>query len=201
MKKTFCIASVVAALVVMTAGAAAAHEEINPSNPQTGRPTFLTLSVANEKESDLVSVSLIAPKGVAFGETTRAPAGWSVKRTEDKITWSGGKVASESFEDFGFEVEEFPQPGPLTYKVSMGFANRETEAADVVVNVTAAITTPSPSSSATSTLSASSARSRANLALAFGVLSLGLASVAIVFGLRRATSGAAAGPPPEGKDW
>jgi uncharacterized protein YcnI len=137
MKKTL-VFLVAAAAVVMTAGPAWAHEEISPPTVQTGKPTFLSLSAANEKKAALTKVTLRAPNGTPFGEATRQPAGWTAQRSEDTITWSGGSVAPESFEQWGFEIEGADQPGALTFRVTMGFADNSTENADVVVTAVAA---------------------------------------------------------------
>src|SRR5947207_8405448 len=101
---------VAAAVVLMTAGPATAHEEITPKSFPTGQPTFFTLSAANEETADLVKVVLHAPAGVGFGSTTREPAGWTVIRTDDTITWTGGAVKPDHFENWGYEIEGADQP-------------------------------------------------------------------------------------------
>src|SRR5712692_2589583 len=111
------VVAVVAVLAVV-AGAAApafAHEELNPKTFPTGQPTFFTLSAANEASANLVRIVLHAPTGLAFGATTRSPAGWSVTRTDDTITWTGGAVKPDSFDTWGYEIEGADQPGTLAY--------------------------------------------------------------------------------------
>ena len=131
------LAAAVAALAaVATAAPALAHEEINPKTVPTGQPAFLTLTAANEASVDLVRIVLRAPAGLAFGEATRSPAGWSAAGTDDSITWTGGAVKPHTFESWGFEIEGADQPGTLTYKVTLGYAGGKTD--DHEVEVTAA---------------------------------------------------------------
>ncbi|HKN39889.1 MAG TPA: hypothetical protein VJ456_12355, partial [Acidimicrobiia bacterium] len=91
------VIAVVVAAVSALAAPAFAHEEINPKTFPTGQPTFFTLSAANEEKVNLVKIVLHAPAGVAFGATTRSSAGWSVNRTDDTITWTGGAVKPDTF--------------------------------------------------------------------------------------------------------
>jgi hypothetical protein len=131
------VAVTVVAAVGTLAAPAFAHEEINPKTFPTGQPTFFTLTAANEEKVDLVNIVLHAPAGVAFGETTRSPAGWSVNRTDDTITWKGGAVKPDTFETWGYEIEGADQPGTLAYKVTLGFADGKTDDVEVDVNATA----------------------------------------------------------------
>src|SRR5262245_34339768 len=85
---------------VIAAPAGSAHEEITPSTVTVDTPTFLTLTAANEAQSDLVNVSLEAPESAPFGETTRAPAGWTAEVSQSKLTFSGGAIKPESFDSF-----------------------------------------------------------------------------------------------------
>src|SRR3954463_16537022 len=104
MKKPL-IGAVLAVALVLTASPAWAHEEISPPTVQTGKPTFLTLTAANEKSAALNRVSISAPSGTPFGEATRSSSGWKVDRSETTITWTGGSVAPEAFDTWGFEIE------------------------------------------------------------------------------------------------
>ncbi|HEY0397299.1 MAG TPA: hypothetical protein VGF00_02850, partial [Acidimicrobiia bacterium] len=99
------VAVMAAAAVVAPAAAASAHEEINPKTFPTGQPTFFTLTAANEETVNLVKIVLHAPAGLAFGSTTHSPAGWSVIRTDDTITWTGGALKPDTFETWGYEIE------------------------------------------------------------------------------------------------
>lgn len=132
------VAVTVAAAVSALAAPALAHEEISPKSFPTGQPTFFTLSAANEEKLNLVKIVLHAPAGLAFGSTTRSPAGWSVNRTDDTITWMGGAVKPDTFDTWGYEIEGADQPGTLAYKVTLGFADGKTDDVEVDVNAVAA---------------------------------------------------------------
>jgi hypothetical protein len=132
--------AVVALVVTLTAGLAApafAHEEISPKTFPTGQPTFLTLTAANEAPTNLVKLVLHAPAGLAFGEATRSPAGWSVSGTDDTLTWTGGAVRPHTFETFGYEVEGADQPGTRAYTVTLGYADGKSDDVEVDVSVVA----------------------------------------------------------------
>jgi hypothetical protein len=147
-------AAIAVALLSLSAPAWA-HEEINPSTVPTGKPIFLTLSAANERDADLVKITLTAPDGAPFGETTRQPSGWTVQHSEKTVTWSGGAVEHESFESWGFEVEGVDQPGTLTYKVTLGFADGTSESAEVVVTASAeGVTTATTAAGGSATVTA-----------------------------------------------
>ena len=149
--------TVVASAVSGLAAPAFAHEEINPKTFPTGQPTFFTLTAANEEKADLVKIVLNAPAGVAFGETTRSPAGWSVNRTDSTITWTGGAVKPDTFDTWGYEIDSADQPGTLAYKVTLGFADGKTDDVEVDVTATAPGATGAPgtpTSSATVTTGA-----------------------------------------------
>src|SRR5215213_10247325 len=178
-----------AALLALSLGAgpALAHEEITPTSIQTGTPTFLTLAAANEGEAPITKVEVIFPDGAEVGETTRSPAGWKASRTESGVAWTGGKVAPETFEQWGFEVEGADQPGTLTFTVTLTAGD---ESEQVRVPITAAAkgagTTPAaPATTAAALASAdtnsSGAEGRATLALwlAVGGLLLGVAALII----------------------
>lgn len=141
MKRSIQLAVVAAAVLLSMASPASAHEEITPSTFPIGKPTFFTLTAANERKADLTQIAVTAPGGGALGSTTRQPAGWSADKSATKVTWTGGKVAPDNFEQWGFEIEGTDQPGVLAYKVTMGFADGASD--DVTVEVTA-VTSGSP---------------------------------------------------------
>jgi hypothetical protein len=192
---------VLAALAVVLAGGAApawAHEEINPSTFTVGKPTFLTITAANEKQVRLTKLTLTAPAGLNFGETVRNPAGWTSTRTDTVITWTGGTVDPDRFESFGFEIEGADQPGTLTYKATLGYADSSND--DVTVPVTAVAAGSSSSGSG----SGGSGSGRANAALGLAVVALALSVAALALG-RRGGPGTparvAAGQPGAEQDW
>jgi hypothetical protein len=213
LRPTF-VAALATLAVLASAGRASAHEEINPKTFPTGQATFLTLTVANEASVDLVRVALRAPAGVAFGEATRSPTGWSAAGTGDTVTWTGGAVKPRTFESWGFEIGGADQPATLTYKVTLGYAGGKTDEHEVEVTATAPGTggagTAAPTSS-TTTVTETSATSpttaaaapaeaaggsdgdsgMATAALVISIVALLLAVAALVTGARRHGGGPA----------
>src|SRR4051794_24957437 len=137
-----------AAAVVLVAAPAMAHEEINPKTVTTGSPAFLTLTAANEAKADLTKIVLTAPKGFAFGEATKSPSGWTVDHTDTTITWSGGKVAPETFENFGFELDNVPQPGTLAFGVALTAGSAPEQVTVTITAVAAGATTTTSTTAA-----------------------------------------------------
>jgi uncharacterized protein YcnI len=187
---------IMVAVFVVPAGAAPAlaHEEISPSTLAVGKPVFLTLTAANEKSANLTKVTLNAPQGVDFGAATLAPSGWSTAKTATTITWTGGAVASNTFESWGFEIEGADQPGALTYTVKLAYADGTNEDATVLVTATTAAKASGASSSGSG---------RANLALGLGVIALVAAAVALALASRRPALTTSAAEPAKtvGQDW
>jgi hypothetical protein len=218
------VVTVVAALAVV-AGAAApafAHEEIAPKTFPTGQPTFFTLTAANEESANLVKVVLHAPAGVPFGTTTRSPAGWSVTRTDDTITWTGGVVKPDTFDTWGYEIEGADQPATLAYKVTLGFADAKSNDVEVDVNavapgatgaigagaattVTTGATTPTTAGDDESAGGGGSegGSGTAKAALAVAIVALLVAAGALAVGGRRRGPGGAGGGGGAGaaQDW
>jgi uncharacterized protein YcnI len=217
MRKLLFAAAAVTALLVAGALPAWAHEEITPSSFPTGKPTFFTLRAANEKNADLTKVTLTAPSGIDFGEATRAPAGWTASAAPRSITWTGGTVKHAGFDEWGYEIEGANQPGTLTYKVTLGYADGSTEDVNVAVTAVAAGTSPTTAATASATSGAvtteaattptttaeksgggETARQRANIALGLGILAVILSVVGIAMGARKraANGGGGSGAAP-----
>jgi uncharacterized protein YcnI len=187
----------VALAVLGTAVPAWAHEEINPSTFAINKPTFLSLTAANEKDVKLTKVTLTAPQGLAFGETTRTSPGWATNRTDTVITWTNGSVDPDHYDAFGFEIEGATQPGTLSYKATLGYADGSSD--DVTVQVTATAAGASASAG-----SSGSGSGRATAALVIGILAL-LAAVAALVQASRSGRSPAGGPGAQGataqQDW
>jgi hypothetical protein len=213
------------AAVLMFAAPATAHEEINPSTFPTGKPTFFTLTAANEKKSDLTKIGVTAPAGTPFGTTTHSPPGWTVARSDTAITWTGGKVAPDNFDQWGFEIEGADQPGAIKYTVNMGFADGSTDNVEVDVNAVGSAPGPEPTTvsstpggtpasstpGATTTVARPAASSGEGLAVAAIIVSImaGLvAGVAVLIAMKRPGAPGDGGPagdtkaaPAKGEDW
>ena len=200
------LVALAAVVTVLLAVPASAHEQIDPTSFSVGKPTFFMLRAANETKADLTKIVLTAPKQLPFGATTQEPAGWSVKRTDTVITWTGGAVKPDAFDQWGFEIDSADQPGAYTYTITLSFADGKTDDVKVPVTAVAAGAAKSSSSAgaAVSSSSVDAARSRANAALATGIVAIVLAIVAtaLVVARRRKTgSGAPAARVDAPQDW
>jgi len=221
---TAAASAVIALALVAGAGPASAHEEISPQSVPTGRPAYLILSVANEKRVDLTRVTVNAPTGGQFGHATRDPEGWTSTLSHTTATFTGGAVKPTRFEQFGFDIESFGQPGTFTYKVSLGYADGTSSDADVPVVAVGAgdVSAPATTVAAGTTATTEDARddgedeapagtgddakgeSRANLALGLSALALLAAGGAFLAGRKSAAAGTAppaTGPSGGGQDW
>src|SRR3954454_10202066 len=145
--KILLVPAAAVALVVAGAAPALAHEEIRPDTIQTGKPAFFTLFAANEKQADLTKVVVTAPAGTKLGETTQSPPGWTAAVTDTTVTWTGGKVAPNTFEQWGFEIDGADQPGTINFKVTMTAG--DSEDVTVPVTVVAAGSAATPGTTAT----------------------------------------------------
>jgi hypothetical protein len=197
MRRIVAALSVIAAVLMLAAGPALAHEEINPSVVPTGKPTFFTLDAANEKTVGLTKITLTAPEGLDFGEATKSPPGWTADRTGTVITWTGGPVAPHQFDQWGFEIEGADQPGTLTYKVGLGFADGSSDDVDVAITATSGAAGAGAAAGGSSSSSSGDSDTNANVAFVVGILALVVALVALMLAVR--TKGSA--PAPAGKDW
>ena len=172
----------VVAVALAGAAPALAHEELNPAIITTGQPTFFTLSAANEEKVELVKVTVIAPKGVPFGTTTRTPPGWTAAPDGDNaISWSasaGQGVHPDLFETWGFETDGANQAGVATYKVGLTFADGKTKD----VNVPVTVTTPAAPKTETSRTPKDN---ESPVALVLSAVALGVAAIALVVSATR----------------
>ncbi|MHB8670430.1 MAG: hypothetical protein ACYDAD_07715 [Acidimicrobiales bacterium] len=199
--------------IASTSSPAWAHEEINPASFPIGQPVYFLLSAANETKADLTRITLGAPPNLAFGATTRAPAGWTASRGDKVITYSGPGIKPDTWEQWGFEIDGADQPGTYTYKVTLGFADARTEDVSVPVRAVAATgatgtatAPPSPGATGVGTglyptsavplrlspanvRSVDAARSRGTLGLVLGAAGAGLGLLALMVAVTRRPRG------------
>lgn len=191
-----------AGLLLLAPAQAWAHEEIDPATVPTGKPLFLTLSGANEKKVDMTKLTLTTPSGLDFGEATKDPAGWTSTKSDKTITWTGGAVKPGRFEQFGFEVESFDQPGSPQFKASLGYADGTSEDAQVALTVTAATESATAKGGGSDSGPATVAIVVALVALVASVIAVALARSGRSRPAAGAATGAAAGGSAAGsQDW
>jgi uncharacterized protein YcnI len=214
-------AALAAFAVIAPAVPALAHEEISPDTLTVGQPAYVTLTVANETDANLTKIQLDAPKSVEFGTLLEGKDGWVTTRASFRMTWDG-KVEPEHFESFRYEIEGPDQPGTLTYKVTLSYANGKSEEHEVDVTVTGAgagggssattVTTgATPASSSPTTAAPAESGSgsdgdsgTAKAALAVSIVALLVAAGALAVGARRSGGNRAPGggaAPGAAQDW
>ncbi len=100
--------SALAGLVL--APAAAAHVTVNPDKAPARSFTRFDLRVPTEEDVPTVKVRVQLPPGLE--EVTYQPkAGWQRTVEGRVVTWSGGKIGPEEFDDFAFSTELPDTPG------------------------------------------------------------------------------------------
>ena len=226
MRFRFPFAAAIAGLAIAaTAAPALAHEELSPKTVTVGEPAYLALTVANEKDANLVKIRLDAPSGVEFGTPLEGKDGWATTRSSGRMTWDG-TVKPEHFETFRFEMEAPDQPGTLAYKVTLSFADGTSEEHEVDVTAAAGTAGAGTGSSATTITTGATATSAspttaaaapadsgsgpdggsgtAKAALAVSIVALLVAAGALAVGARRSGGNRASGggaAPGGAQDW
>jgi len=197
----------VAAIAFLAIGAAAApalaHEEISPQTITVGQAAYLSLTVANEKEVNLVKVKLEAPQSVEFGTALEGKDEWATTRSSFRMTWDG-TVGPGSFETFRYEIEGADQPGTLAYKVILSYADGTTEEHEVDITAVAGSGGPTATTTATATSAppttaaaapadsgggSDSGSGTAKAALGISIVALLVAAGALAAGARRGGAG------------
>lgn len=129
MKLRHTLAAAVAVGLVV-APAAAAHVTVNPDRVPGGSLNRFEILVPNEKEVPTVKVTVQLPNGLE--EVTFQPkAGWkrSVRSAQGRtvVTWSGGQIGAEEFDEFALSAEVPKTPGKeLAFPTLQTYANGET---------------------------------------------------------------------------
>ena len=194
------VAAIAALAIAAAAAPALAHEEISPQTITVGQAAYLSLTVANEKEANLVKVKLDAPPGVEFGTALDRKDEWATTRSDLRMTWDG-TVEPRRFETFRYEIEGADQPGTLAYQVTLSYADGTTEEHEVDVTAVAAGTattgataTSAPPTTAAAAPAGSGGASEsdsgpAKAALAVSIVALVVAAGALAVGARRSGGG------------
>jgi uncharacterized protein YcnI len=215
-RRVAAIGAVCVAVLLTLAGVASAHVSADPGTAQQGGFTKVSFRVPNERDTastTQLEVDFPTDHPIAF-VSTRAVPGWTstvqkttlatpintddgqVTATVSKITWTGGKIASGSFEDFDVSMGPLPtNTDELVFKTLQTYDNGEVVrwidtappgAAEPahpapVLKLTPAST--SPASAATMTTTGDEGSSTATWGVVLGIVGIGLGIIGIVFGL------------------
>ena len=107
-----------------SAGIAAAHVTVKPSDLKTGAFQTFTVGVPNERTTPTTTVKLEIPENLEYVTPTVKP-GWTIKTDthgegEEKmitaITWTGGQVGVGFRDEFTFSAKVPAQPTEIKWK-------------------------------------------------------------------------------------
>jgi uncharacterized protein YcnI len=112
------------------APAAHGHAVVQPTASRPAEQQVYTLTVPNERDTDVVSVSLQVPPDIDSVLVEEKP-GWDVRlqREGDRVAvvrWSGGRIAGDQYDAFRFIARNPVRAGELEWKV----IQRYTDATD-----------------------------------------------------------------------
>jgi uncharacterized protein len=122
------VAALIAALAVVLAGAASAHVHVDPDTAAPGGDATVSFTVPNETDdANTTKVEVEIPTDHPIGSVSvEAIPGWTVKvdrttlakpiqtddgeitETASKITWSGGSIAPDQFQNFTVSFDSLP---------------------------------------------------------------------------------------------
>lgn len=125
--------SIIAALaaVVVSAGGASAHVTVEPRSSTARASERYTVRAPTEKAVPTVKIRVEFPTGVTVSRFL-PKAGW--KRDTEKdgtgrlvaVTWSGGQIAPEEFEEFVFIGRNPAEAGSISWKAYQTYQDGET---------------------------------------------------------------------------
>ena len=109
---------------------ATAHVTVQPREVVTKKGGVFVVSVPTEKAVPTVKIRLEFPTGMRVSRL-RAKAGWTaaVERDTSKaitaVTWSGGKIAPEEYDEFAFNARVNAPPSQLAIKAYQTYEGGE----------------------------------------------------------------------------
>ncbi|MGI5242536.1 DUF1775 domain-containing protein [Dactylosporangium sp. CA-139066] len=123
----FTVAAVTAAVLLATAGPAAAHVEIKADKAQAGA-TDVTITFNAENESSkasIVSLEVALPAGIAPGDVTyvSGPTGWSLAPTASGYKVSGPALAAKRDAEYAVKVAKLPDAKTVSFKTLVNYSD------------------------------------------------------------------------------
>lgn len=137
--------AVVAVVIGVSAGVAAAHVTVSPSTAAEGSFSVLTFRVPNEKsDASTVKLAVKLPTDTPFAFVSVKPVpGWTVETTTETlatpitsegesiteavstVTWSGGAIEPGQFQEFAISVGPVPDVESLTFPAVQTYSDGE----------------------------------------------------------------------------
>src|SRR4051794_29923749 len=109
-----------ACLVLTTAGVAWAHVVVTPEEAPAGSYEKFSVSVPTEEDIPTTGVRVEVPEGFTVTGVQPLP-GWQYEFERDggvitAISWSGGEIAPEEFQEFRFQTRTPEDTGEFAWK-------------------------------------------------------------------------------------
>ncbi len=137
--------AVVAVVIGVSAGVAAAHVTVSPSTAAEGSFSVLTFRVPNEKsDASTVKLAVKLPTDTPFAFVSVKPVpGWTVETTTEAlatpitsegesiteavstVTWSGGTIEPGQFQEFSISVGPVPDVESMTFPAVQTYSDGE----------------------------------------------------------------------------
>jgi uncharacterized protein YcnI len=123
----FAVAAVTVAVLLATAGPAAAHVEIKADKAQAGA-TDVTITFSAENESSkasIVSLEVALPAGIAPGDVAyvSGPSGWSLAPTASGYKVSGPALAAKQNAEYAVKVAKLPDAKTVSFKTLVNYSD------------------------------------------------------------------------------
>lgn len=106
--RVFVLLSIICLMILTTAGVAWAHVVVHPNQAPAGSYQKFDVSVPTEKDIPTTKVQVEVPEGFTVTGVKPVP-GWQSEFEKDggvvkSITWSGGQINPEEFQEFSFQA-------------------------------------------------------------------------------------------------
>ena len=174
-----------ASLIVATS--AAAHVTLNPEKAPAESFSRFVLRVPTEEDVPTVRLSVQLPEGLEV--RFQPKEGWERTQSGRVVTWSGGEISPDEFDEFGLSFQVPNTPGEtLTFPATQTYANGTVvrwiggpdseEPAPALSIEAAASESPAPTTMTEATESEDDDMSE-NLALGFGIAGLAAGLLAL----------------------
>ena len=116
----------VVGLLVLGVSPAFAHVAVDASDATPGAElTTLTFRVPNEEDNaSTVGFQVVLPTGSKFELVATQPmTGWTAAGDKTQVTWSGGKIGPNQFEEFKIELGPLPKTDSMVFKAIQTYDN------------------------------------------------------------------------------
>jgi uncharacterized protein YcnI len=137
--------SLLGAVALLLAPAAAAHVTPSPAFVETGVGSTIRFDTPNEREGHVTtSLRLEAPAGVEL-EAVAAPPGWQLALDDGVATRTGGRIEGTDVVSFPLEVTARTEAGNQTFRAVQRYDDGESVQWDAALTVVPAAGDDAPS--------------------------------------------------------